>query len=71
MATAINVQDRVKYSADFLASIGMSRDPDMVKGRAIVTELTTLGGSITLARVAWENGRNLPERINVKNLRRI
>ena len=69
-ATLIEIGTKVAYSVQFLRSIGMSHS-EMAHARGIVTELAPLGrGSDTiLARINWD--REMPERVNVRNLARV
>jgi hypothetical protein len=61
--------DKVAYSVQFLRSIGMSHS-DMARSRGVVTEVTTFGSTLELARINW-NGADLPERVNVQNLAKV
>ena len=83
MPRAIQVGDRVAYSAAFLRSTGQTSSVDDVGGwRGTVTALRELTPGFTLAEIAWDSiGRsanapkhgndNGPCRVNVKNLARV
>lgn len=66
---SVNVGDRVAYSVQFLRSIGCTTG-DMPQARGVVTELKPLGGSTTLAAIAWDSG-DFPSRVNVANLAKV
>src|SRR5439155_6690744 len=67
---SIQVGDRVQYAASFLRSIGAYTGP-MGHATGTVTALVPVG-STTLAEIAWDRNRDeLPERVNVKNLKKI
>jgi len=63
----IKIGDRVAYSWRFLKSIGMSHT-DMSHAKGRIRELKTLSPDCTLACVDWENGVDMPEKVNTKNL---
>jgi hypothetical protein len=65
----IDIGDRVTYSMQFLRSVGMSHDEPMSKGVGTVKRVTQLSQDCLLADIAWD--RDLPLKVNVKNLRRI
>lgn len=67
--SAIEIGDKVQYSARFLKSIGCyTGELPFAKGR--VTYLQKVG-SLTIASVAWGNPSDVPEGVNVANLKRI
>ena len=66
----LQIGERVAYSVQFLRSIGMSHS-DMAHGRGTVTEIKELSPGCVLARVAWEQSADLPERVNVANLAKV
>ena len=64
------IGDRIAYSVQFLASIGMKHG-DMAQGRGIITGIKSHGDTFTLADIAWEKNADLPERVNVFNLAKV
>lgn len=66
---SVELGDKVAYSVQFLASIGMKHS-DMARGRGIVTDVTMLGTTLQLATIDWQ-GADLPERVNVQNLAKV
>ncbi len=72
-APKLAVGDRVAYSVQFLASIGMKHS-EMARARGTVTELKTFGNSTSgtiLAAIAWEQGDEMPGRVNTFNLAKV
>ena len=63
----MKVGQRVKYSDNFLRSIGMYHS-DMRRARGVVQEVTECG-PVKLATMIW-NVSDLPARVNVRNLSR-
>lgn len=61
---------RVAYSVQFLKSIGMSHS-DMAHARGTVVELKELSKQCVLASIEWENGADMPKRVNTKNLAKV
>jgi len=57
--------DKVAYSIQFLASIGMSHS-DMAHARGVVESTKTLVANCTLASIAWNC--DMPKRVNIANL---
>ena len=68
----IRVGDKVKYSAEWLRSVGMySGDMCFVRGK--VYAIITYGSGSSLRRIAkiqWDFA-DMPEKVNVANLTRI
>lgn len=62
----MKIGNKVAYSVQFLKSIGMSHG-EMAHARGEVVELIKLG-SITLAKIKWLNGADMPEKVNIANL---
>ena len=65
----IKVGTRVGYSKDFLGCIGMQHDKTMNLGKGTVTELIEPTSNWCLACITWDKGFDLPDKVNVKNLR--
>lgn len=68
---SVSIGDRVAYSVQFLASIGMKHS-DMAQARGVVTEVSELGkgSGLMLARIDWGK-HDMPERVNVQNLAKV
>jgi hypothetical protein len=68
MGTKINVGRRVKYSPDFLRSIGCYNDKDMRDARGVVQQVQPFGqGLPSLAVIEWNNSR-VPPKVLSTNL---
>lgn len=65
----IQVNDRVKYSRDWLRSTGQFTG-DIPFARGTVTAIKEYGGGLRLATVDWKNP-DIPEKVHVKNLTKI
>lgn len=63
----IRAGDTVRYSAEFLRSIGCVTG-DLPSARGVVTALVPVG-EVTLAEVDWADD-DIPARVNVNNLER-
>lgn len=59
---------RVKYTANFLRSIG-AQTGDLGFARGVVTKISTLGSS-NIARLQWDGDKVFPASVNVLNLER-
>ncbi len=66
---AVQVGDTVAYSKRFLQSTGQNTG-DAPQARGKVAGLTTLGSSV-LAEIEWNDGADLPGKVNVKNLSQV
>ena len=63
----ITIGSKVQYTAKFLRSIG-EYTGDMPFARGTVTGLINLSKNLILAEVDWKNP-NVPEKVNIKNLK--
>ncbi len=66
----LKIGDRVAYSVQFLRSIGMSHG-DMAHAKGNVTGLRELSAECILAEIAWENGADMPAKVNTRNLAKV
>lgn len=62
----IKIGDRVKYSHEWLKSVG-ELTGDIPFARGVVESVEDFGDSFTLAVIDWGNDE-IPPRVNVKNL---
>jgi hypothetical protein len=65
----VNIGDKVAYSIQFLASIGMSHS-DMAGARGVVVEISTIGDRLLVAKIDWQNP-DMPEKIAIFNLAKV
>jgi hypothetical protein len=66
--SAINQNDRVRYSATFLRSIGERTGP-MTSATGTVQAIKRIGAQVSIATIKWDTPE-MPEKVAVKNLSR-
>ncbi len=67
-----SVGQRVAYSKEFLQNIGMITDRAMGTAKGTISALKAYDGMQSqIASITWENGADMPKKVNTCNLRKI
>lgn len=66
----IQAGDTVAYSANFIKFVG-SHDKSLADARGQVVSIKEYGDNLKIAKIEWNKGIDLPEKVAVKNLAKV